>query len=51
MTTEQFTRLQTSFVVLGTLLKSGCLRYNIWEKKAIGTKTFTNIVGQASYLL
>ena len=39
MTIEQFTGLQTLYlyVVLGTLLKSGCLRCNISEKKPLRT--------------
>ena len=51
MTTEQFTRLQTSFVVLGTLLKSGCLpvTYGRRSHYTLGTKTFTNTVGLVSY--
>ena len=51
MKTEQFTRLQTSFVVLGTLLKSGCLCYNTWEKKAIIHWVQRPSVGLVSYLL
>ena len=46
MTTEQFTQLQTSlnFVVLRTLLKLGCQRYNICNGEeshyTLGTETF-----------
>ena len=43
VTTEQFTRLQTSFVVLGILLKSGCQHYNICRGEVshyrLGTET------------
>ena len=44
VTTEQFAHLQTSFVVLRSLLKSGCLRYNICRGEEshyiLGTETF-----------